>query len=241
MRIITWNCDMAFRKKADLILAYKPDILIVPECEHPDKLKFKSETLKPTSTLWFGKNRNKGLCIFSYGNFQLKVLEDYNDNLKTIIPISVSSDHFNFNLFAVWAYNPNDMDGRYIVQVWKAIHYYDAIMTNNKTFLIGDFNSNTIWDYKRSKNHSSVVKLLEDKGIHSLYHYYHKQNQGQEVHPTFYMYRHKSKPYHIDYCFSSEDMIQHLQSVEIGDFDYWIKYSDHVPIIVTFNNVAKKK
>ena len=31
---------MAFRKKADFILTYKPDILIVPECEHPDKLKF---------------------------------------------------------------------------------------------------------------------------------------------------------------------------------------------------------
>jgi hypothetical protein len=38
MKIITWNCNMAFRKKADLILAHKPDILIVPECEHPDKL-----------------------------------------------------------------------------------------------------------------------------------------------------------------------------------------------------------
>ncbi len=29
---------MAFRKKAEFILAYNPDILIVPECECPDKL-----------------------------------------------------------------------------------------------------------------------------------------------------------------------------------------------------------
>ncbi len=50
------------------------------------------------------------------------------------------------------------------------------------------------------------------------------------------MYRHKSKPYHIDYCFVSTDMLDRLQSVDIGDFDFWIKYSDHVPLIVTFGN-----
>ena len=65
MKIITWNCNMAFRKKAGLILAYKPDILIIPECEHPDKLKFPVGTPEPTDTLWFGTNHNKGLGIFS--------------------------------------------------------------------------------------------------------------------------------------------------------------------------------
>ena len=60
MKIITWNCNMVFRKKADIILAQKPDILIVPECEHPDKLIFKNDTLKPTDVLWFGQNKNKG-------------------------------------------------------------------------------------------------------------------------------------------------------------------------------------
>ena len=100
--------------------------------------------------------------------------------------------------------------------------------------LIGKYNS--IWDRKnRAGNHSSVVKLLENKGIHSCYHMYHKQEQGKERHPTFYLYRHIDKPYHIDYCFVSEDMAQRIQSVEIGDFDFWIKYSDHVPVIIKFN------
>lgn len=43
---------MAFRKKADFILTHKPDILIVPECEHPDKLKFNTDIPKPTDILW---------------------------------------------------------------------------------------------------------------------------------------------------------------------------------------------
>jgi|GEM_PF-3201181 hypothetical protein len=41
MKLITWNCNMASRKKAEFILAKKPDILIFPKSEHPDKLKFK--------------------------------------------------------------------------------------------------------------------------------------------------------------------------------------------------------
>ena len=71
---------MAFRKKADLILTYKPDILIVPECEHPDKLLFPIGTLNPTDTLWFGKNQNKGLAIFSYSNFRFTVLDNHNQD-----------------------------------------------------------------------------------------------------------------------------------------------------------------
>ncbi|MEO7049872.1 MAG: hypothetical protein ABI091_31500, partial [Ferruginibacter sp.] len=103
---------------------------------------------------------------------------------------------------------------------------------------IGDFNSNTIWDYKKSRlgTHTAVVNQLENKRIFSAYHLYHKQAQGREKHPTFYMYRHKDKPYHIDYCFASADMIGRLKSVEVGGYDTWIKYSDHVPLIVTFEN-----
>lgn len=102
---------------------------------------------------------------------------------------------------------------------------------------IGDFNSNKIWDYKKHilGSHSSVVKQLEDKGIFSTNHLHHKQKQGAEEHPTFYMYRHKDKPYHIDYCFVSSDMLAKLQSVGTGEYDYLIKYSDHVPLIVTFD------
>jgi exodeoxyribonuclease III len=38
MRLISWNCQGAFRKKADIIMAQRPDILVVQECEHPDSM-----------------------------------------------------------------------------------------------------------------------------------------------------------------------------------------------------------
>lgn len=236
MRIITWNCNMAFRRKAGFILAHMPDILIVPECEHPDKLIFSPGIPKPKDILWFGSNHHKGLAIFSFGPFRLKLLDSYDPALRTIVPIAVTGRKTVFTLFAIWANNPDDPDGQYVEQIWKAIHHYDHLLTNKRTILAGDFNSNTIWDRKRrAGNHSNVVKRLEEKGIFSCYHLHHKQDQGKEQHPTLYMYRHKDKPYHIDYCFVSADMAKKLRSVEVGCYDAWQEHSDHVPLIVTFD------
>jgi exodeoxyribonuclease-3 len=236
MRIITWNCNMAFRKKAAIILKHKPDILIVPECEHPDKLKFGDGTPKPEDILWFGNNANKGLGIFSYSQFKFKLRKTHDPRFQTIIPIAVTGGQFDFTLYAIWAWNPTDPDGRYVEQIWKALHHYDKHLTNKPVVLAGDFNSNTIWDRKyRIGNHSHVVKRLEEKNIYSSYHLHHKQEQGKEKHPTLYMYRHKDKPYHIDYCFVSADLAEKLESVEIGRHKFWTQYSDHVPVIVSFN------
>jgi len=233
---------MAFRKKADIILKHQPDILIVPECEDPNKLIFSAEAQKPTDSLWFGQNPNKGLGIFSYCNFRFKLLDVHEDSFKMVIPIAVSNEQFGFTLFAIWANNPKDPDGHYITQVWKAINHYDALITNRQTILVGDFNSNTIWDKpKREGNHSTVVKKLEAKDIYSVYHKHFNQTQGSEQHPTLYMYRKKDKSYHIDYCFASKDILDHLKSVEVGEYEFWCRYSDHVPVIVTFDTALYSK
>jgi exodeoxyribonuclease-3 len=229
---------MAFRRKAAFILTQKPDILIVPECEHPDKLLFPTDTAKPTDSLWFGTNKNKGLAIFSYSSYRFRVLDRHNKKLQLVIPIAVTGGPYDFNLFAIWAHNPMDPDGPYVEQVWKAVHYYRSLLNGTKTILAGDFNSNKIWDRKRRQgNHSHVVKFLEAKGISSTYHLHHKQMQGTEEHATLYLYRHEDKPYHIDYCFASGDMTKKIRSVEIGDYEFWTKYSDHVPLMVTFEDL----
>jgi exonuclease III len=237
MTIITWNCNMAFRKKAAAILPFQPDILIVPECEHPDKLIFPAGVAKPTDILWFGKNQHKGLGIFSYSDFRFSVHDNHNPALQLIVPIAATNGRMNLNLLAIWANNPTDPDGQYVEQVWKALQHYDSLLRDTNTILAGDFNSNTIWDKKRREsNHSNVVKRLEEKGIFSAYHLFHQQIQGQEAHPTLYLYRHQTRPYHIDYCFVSADLAPKIQSVIIGDYDFWMRYSDHVPVIVRINS-----
>lgn len=236
MRLITWNCQGGFRKKVDVILTLKPDILIVQECEHPDKIIFNDTTQRPNDFLWLGDNKNKGLGVFSYGNNKLRLLDQYNSDIKIIIPVSVFGGQFIFTLFAIWANNPQDGDNRYIEQVWKAIKHYDQLLNNGHTILSGDFNSNKIWDKKhREGNHSSVVNSLLDKNIHSIYHKYLNKEQGKEDHPTFFMNRNKNKPYHIDYCFASYDLFDRLKSIEIGTYENWKDLSDHTPLIINFD------
>jgi exodeoxyribonuclease III len=226
---------MAFRKKAGYILKHQPDILIIPECEHPDKLKFDRGTIIPTDIFWYGTNLNKGLGVFSYSNFKFTLLDIHNSDFKNILPLSVKGE-IDFTLFAIWANNPHDEDGSYITQVWKAIDYYDHFLSDNRTILVGDFNSNTIWDKNyREGNHSAVVKKLEDKKIFSTYHKFYGHEQGKEEHPTLFMYRHQDKPYHIDYCFASIDFIEKLTNVEVGLYDDWTHCSDHKPLFVTFD------
>ena len=236
MRLITWNCQGAFRKKADFILPLQPDILVVQECEHPDKLVFSSTTLQPNDFLWFGDNKNKGLGIFSYSDFKFQLLDRHNADIKIILPISVSGGQFNFTLFAIWANNHNDPDGQYIEQVWKAVKHYDQLLNNELIILTGDFNSNKIWDKQhRTANHSTVVDKLADKNIYSVYHKYSTQGQGKESHPTFFLQRNKDKHYHIDYCFVSEDLYDIVQNIEIGTYENWITHSDHAPLVINFD------
>jgi exodeoxyribonuclease III len=236
MKIITWNCNMAYRKKAGVLLQYKPDIVVVQECEHPDKLVFPAGIAKPTGMVWIGSNHHKGLGIFSYSSFTIGLIKTHNPDIRLIAPLKISNGPYSITLLAIWAHNPLDKDGQYITQVWKALAHYKKIIQAERTVLIGDFNSNAIWDRPRRKgNHSHVVEELARKNIHSVYHSYFNQQQGKETAPTHYLYRHKERPYHLDYCFASADLINCLQSVEVGDYETWRPHSDHVPLIVSFD------
>jgi exonuclease III len=235
MKLITWNCQGAFRKKADSILLKRPDILVVQECEHPDKLVFSLSVQKPNDFLWFGDNKHKGLGVFSYSEHRFQLFNQYNPDFKIISPISVTGGKLDLTLFAIWANNKNDPKAQYIEQVWKAINHYEQLIDNGRTILIGDFNSNKIWDRKnRIGNHSAVVDKLAEKNIFSAYHKLHRQEQGEENHPTFFLQRNQAKPYHIDYCFTSKDLLDRVKNVEVGTYENWITQSDHMPLIVNF-------
>jgi exodeoxyribonuclease III len=224
MKIISWNCKMAYRKKAEHILRYHPDLVIVQECE-----KFEESP----KTLWFGNNPKKGIGIFAYSDFKLEVHDKYSPSFRYVIPIKVSGPK-NFNLFAVWAMNDtNDIKKRYIGQVYSALSYYDELLYH-PSIIIGDFNWNAIWDIKPTYplygNLSDVISILSNKGIRSIYHEFYGEDFGKEKIPTFYMHHNQNKPYHIDYCFVSS--VFKASYIEVGNFSDWIGKSDHVPIVL---------
>lgn len=237
MRLITWNCQGAFRKKIDYILSQRPDILVVQECEHPDKLDFNSKIQQPSDFHWYGDNINKGLAIYSFSDYKFELLPDFNSEYRYILPFLVTGQGQTFTLLAIWAMNNKENHAAsYIGQVWLAINHYTSLL-DSPIILIGDFNSNKSWDYKeRVGTHSDVVRKLADNNIHSIYHQHFNAEQGDEKHPTFYLQRNQNKPYHIDYCFASASIADQVQKVEIGAYDNWITHSDHAPLIIDFDS-----
>ena len=235
MKIIQWNCNMAFRKKNEKIISLNPDIIVVSECENEEKLKFGNLTPTPNDFFWYGNNEHKGIGIFSYSDYKFELVEEFNPEFRYIIPLKVSNDNEEFYLFAIWAMdNKVRKEARYIAQVWLAINHY-AELLDKPIILVGDFNSNQIWDKeKRIANHSSVVKLLSEKSIESLYHKSYSENHGKETQPTFFLHRNKEKPYHLDYCFASGKFWSKDFSITVGDFVEWINFSDHLPIEIEF-------
>jgi endonuclease/exonuclease/phosphatase family protein len=240
IRIIEWNCQGAFRLKNRYILDLCPDILIVAECEKEHILQFGKLTPPPNDFIWYGDS-NKGIAIFSYSGFKLRRLKEFNPNFRYIIPIEVYDDARSFLLFAVWAKDDrrNPLVS-YIGQVWGAINYYQTILQEN-SILMGDFNSNRIWDGKeRIGNHSDVVCFLKRFGIESLYHKQHNEEQGQEKLNTFFMHRNISKPYHIDYVFASDRITRNGYNLTLGTPQDWIDKSDHIPLILDINAFESK-
>lgn len=211
MNITTWNCNGAYRNKPQI----DSDVVVIQECE---------KLAQPE--LWIGDN--KGIGIFS--QYDLQIHKDYNPEFRYVLPIVVES----FNLFAVWAMNDRiDHSKRYISQVWGAINYYKKLL-KEPTIIIGDFNWNIKWDANASPpllgDWEDVISFLKDRGISSVYHNYLGENFGKESQYTFYQYKDKSKPYHIDYCFASEHF--EINKVEIGKYTDWIQYSDHMPLSI---------
>lgn len=232
MKIIAWNCNGAFRKKYEDILMLNPDILIVSESENIEKLKIGQILPTPNDILWLGENTNKGICILSYSDYMFELLEDYNPRFKFVIPIVCKNEGTSFILFAVWTKeNKLDKSAGYIGQVWGAINFYANLLDNNDSIIIGDFNSNKVWDYKRPKsNHSLVVNFLNSVNLESLYHKETKEQQGEETQPTFLLQKNINKPYHIDYCFVSKTVTSKKYKYSVPSFKDWLILSDHIPI-----------
>lgn len=214
---------MSFRTKYQHLTS--ADILVVPECESKEKLPEELFINYP-NCFWYGKNKYKGIAIFSKSDYILEIENNYDPKLEYIIPIKVSFENLTFYLFGIWS----QVNGNYTNNLHNALAHYKQQL-GHRSILIGDFNSNKIWDKKPSLgNHSKTVELLEDLSIRSAYHEYFNEDQGEESKPTFFMYHHKDKPYHIDYCFISKDF--QITKFEIGRFEDWNKYSDHMPITV---------
>ena len=62
MKIVSWNCNGAFRKKYSILFEKIPaDIYVIQECENPEKISNNKdkEFLTSFNYRWIGENKNK--------------------------------------------------------------------------------------------------------------------------------------------------------------------------------------
>jgi exonuclease III len=236
MRVVTWNCNRAFRRKAHRIVELDPDILVVPESENPAICKRKEWLSDFSSWRWLGDNDSQGLGLFFRRQVEVSECDWYDPAIKFIRPFRARDRGFEYTVVPVWANHPTSPTFRYIGQVWKFLDKYGDRLSG-EVLLLGDLNSNAIWDvWDRWWNHSDVVGILKSYGIESLYHLAKNVEQGSEQDNTFFMHKKAEKGYHIDYVFASSKFVTSLLDVSVGNFEDWIEYSDHCPVVCDFDS-----
>jgi exonuclease III len=234
MKIVTWNCNGAFRNKYQEIAKLEADIYVIQECENPEHTKNEYKNWAD-SYIWYGENKHKGLGIFVHNGVEIQRLDWQDNGLQLFLPVRVND---RFNLVAVWTKQANSPTFRYIGQLWKYLELHKDKMVEERTVLCGDFNSNKVWDvWDRWWNHSDVVRELSAAKMQSLYHFSVGEEQGIESTPTFFLHRNLQKAYHIDFAFASEDMFNsQCNTVEIGNHNSWLEFSDHMPVAFTVSS-----
>lgn len=271
MKIVSWNCCCGFLgDKIKAIKEFNADILVIPECREMDMEETKTD-YDENHRKWSGdhkeaknilgkvnKAKDRGIGVFWGKDIVISRFPDWKEkwkkesNFRYFVPHSVKSvdEKFNpFTLITVWTKDviKTDKNDRlaYVQKAHAAVDYYKSIgLLNGRVILIGDFNSNDIWNdrYPEEWKHSTLVKKLEQLGIKDC-----SSSFAENEFNTYYYY-HKKKEYRVidDYCFASADLVKSTKPItftvpksdewkEKNGIKRWRGLSDHCPIIVDFD------
>ena len=197
-----------------------PDIAVIQEIAEP---KEQNNQCCWTYDTW----APKGVAVCTFNGWTVTPVAKNPAVPGIFLPVKIDGP-VTFNLMAVWTMSK----GKYIESLKPALEEYKDFLLPGNSVILGDFNSNKIWNkIHKTFNHTDTVEKLRDGFDHiSAYHNFFNENQGAERTPTFFEQRNQQKPYHIDYCFVPKSW--HIENVEVGTFDEWSGVSDHCPLIV---------
>ena len=228
MRIISWNCNMAFLRKSGAILELAPNLCVIQEISQRDAI-----AIDAPFHHWIGNSPHRGLAVIGFDNTPYEITDQCPSELPWAIPLVAG----NFHILAIWACVSSGQM-RYVRVLHQIIDRYTEFLAAKPSIVIGDFNSNTAWDGKHpAASHSRIVGKLEAIGLTSLYHHQTRENQGSESHGTFFMYRKPDRPYHLDHVFVPTSLIDRAH-LSIGSPEMWLARSDHLPLIVDVADIA---
>lgn len=113
MRIVSWNCNGALRKKLPQLLSLNADIYIIQECESPEGSIDSSYKDWANGSLWVGSNKHRGLGVFSCCA-RLAMLDWNSNGLESFLPFTIDN---KITALGVWTRHANSPTFRYIGQL----------------------------------------------------------------------------------------------------------------------------
>jgi exodeoxyribonuclease III len=233
MKLISWNCQRGLRiqEKIDKISELSPDIAILAECPHPNKIQNDDHH----QAVWVGKNEGIGLGVFSMNEeYKLSMVTD-EITYEWIVPIKVSGKE-EFVLIAVWTKRCPGYSS-YGKLLYTALKEYERFLSNSRVIVIGDFNidkklPSSYSGIQRGKGFEQIIGQLKKFELESCYHYFSKEEYGSESEATYYHYRKRDRPFHIDYCFASKEILKETEQFYILESNDWSELSDHLPLVL---------
>ena len=224
MRLATWNCGAgALEKKLPHLTELAADVCVLQECLAP--------RARVENARWAGERAKKGVAVVAFGAWRIRRRRVRGRVPNYIVPFDVDGPT-SFTVLAVWSKPHRRFP--YVEGIHEAVRIYRTLIASRPTVILGDFNSNPIWDHQHRPgwSHSALVERLRDLGLVSAYHAFHGETPGEETRATYYHTWNRRKPFHIDYCFLPSDWTPKLKKVEVGGFAEWRRRSDHRPLVV---------
>lgn len=205
------------------------DLYVVHECEDLDRVEYPKFERIFTSHIWKGQNKSKGIGVFCTVSTTVEALELDDTGVELFLPCKTN---LGFNVLAVWTKDKSNIGPSYIGQFLAYYERHREIFEKDHWLILGDFNSNAIWDKQYKPGHSFVVSELQKDNYISVYHNSGEAEiiHGAEETPTLYMHRNRDKPYHVDYVFSNSDSDFYIQDLNVCDYSAWGEISDHMPL-----------
>lgn len=228
MKIITWNCNQNFSRKASLVEFEDADILIIQECERLPNNFFPGYEL-----FWCGYNEKKGLAVIVRDIFTPNVSESVKE-FAYFLPVRTK-----FGLIiGVWAFNSraSKFGSNVTGHIVDFLDHIDADISNSlRVIIAGDFNNGPRWEKIKfhRNNFRYILSQLETRGFRSSYHTFHREKLGEETKFTHFHQREVEKKFHIDYAFTKGLTVT---SVRVGAPEDWIDFSDHTPLIIELSS-----
>jgi exonuclease III len=96
MRIVSWNCNMGFEKKRDVVMRLQPDILVLQECSARDI----ANTDAPFKH-WVGSNPLKGMAIIGFANYEYTIGSSSTQKWPWFLPVRV--ENVPLHVLGLWA------------------------------------------------------------------------------------------------------------------------------------------